>query len=249
MVEASALVFAGTQNMIWSPCNDTLEGPPPDAAKIQDEMPQPEMLPEMMEGMMEDMGAPPGGPPQAILTSTRRDAVGLEGAFCWAPEWADNCVGDAGIPLPEERETLAVKRGETLDLVFVLRSSEGRFDERDPKVTGAVAYPLNQETKTVPMPPEDRYLVPGGSSRELTKEQLVIKGGPSLSKIKSAAPQGEYVLQVAVRSPEPPGEVESWRKVTYHFREGLTGRRRVSQSHFRNGDHYMAPLSLRAPFR
>ena len=144
--------------------------------------------------------------------------MGLEGTFCWAPEWAVNCVEDAGIPLPGERDTLAVKRGETLDLVFVLRSSEGRFDERNPRVTGAVAYPLDQETKTIPTPPEDRYLVPDGSSRELSEERLAVKGGPGLSKITSEVPAGEYVFQVSARPPEPPGEVESWRKATYHFR-------------------------------
>ena len=54
MVGASALVFVGAQNTIWGPYGDG-EGPTPDAAMIQDEMPQPELPPEMME----DMGAPP----------------------------------------------------------------------------------------------------------------------------------------------------------------------------------------------
>lgn len=215
MIGASVLLSAGTQPPLWAPY-----GP-----GSGEQLPEPDMMDEsgipeeeMMEGMMEDMGAPPGSPPQAILTSARRNAVGLEGTFCWAPAWADNCVEDAGIPLPEDHEALAVKQGEAVDLAFVLRSSEGEFNERNPEVTGTVAYPLDQETKTISSPPETRYLVPDGSRRELTKEPLDVKGGAGLKKVTANVPEGEYIFQVTAQSPEPPGEVESWLRAQYHFR-------------------------------
>ncbi|MGB3682972.1 MAG: hypothetical protein WA990_10865 [Rubrobacteraceae bacterium] len=211
-VGVSVLLFAGSQAFLGDPY-ETESGEFSGGPGVADEMGIPEE-----EMMMEDMGAPPGTPPQAILTSDRRDSVGLEGTFCWTPGWAENCVEDAGIPLPGERDALAVKQDENLHLVFSLRGWEGRFDERDPEIAEAVAYTLDQETDTLPMPPEDRYLVPAGSSRKLTKEPLVVKGGSGEWKIAPDVPTGEYVFQVAAKSPEPLGEVETWSRATYHFR-------------------------------
>lgn len=219
MVGASALAFVGVQSMIWSPYGNVPEGPPPDAAMIQDQMPQPEMPPEIIEEQMmmeEEMGASPGTPPEAILTSNApREAVGLEGTFCWAPNWAENCVEDAGIPLPDGRDTVDVQTGEAVDVTFVLRSVEGQFSERDPKLTGAAVYPLDQPSKTVPAPRGEGYLIPGGQNRKLQKRKLDLKRENGPAKIVADVPAGEYVLQVSARSPDGAG---SWSSANYHFR-------------------------------
>jgi hypothetical protein len=58
------------------------------------------------------------------------------------PEWAQTCVEDAGIPVLSEQDTLIIQQGETAYLVFVPRSWEKEFAERNPIVTDSAAYPL-----------------------------------------------------------------------------------------------------------
>ncbi len=216
MVGASALCLAGAQAGVWT------KGP---EVRSADGMALEESGGTRWEEPAPDVGAggrPPAGPPDAVLTSARRDAIGFEGAFCWAPEWAENCVEDAGIPLPPEQEAIAVRRGETADLVFVLRASEGEFSERSPVPTGAVGYPLGQEAKTAPAAPMGvRYLVPDGGSRALEKQGLDLKREGRATGVVADVPEGEYVFRVTAR---PPEGVESWVEANYHFRVLVLGK-------------------------
>jgi len=163
----------------------------------------------------EPLGRQPGSPPEAILSSARRDASGFEGTFCWAPDWAANCVEDAGIPLLGERETVAVQRDETMNLVFALRASEGEFEEGTPVVAGVSAYPVGQEVEILPGDMGARYLVPAGERRALEKREVgfEVENGPT--EVLADVPTGEYVFQVSAR---PPEGVDAWKLATYHFR-------------------------------
>ena len=209
MVGAGALCLAGAQVGAWT------AGPEIHSA---DGMAMEEAEGTGWEEPTPDMGAggrPPAGPPDAVLTSARRDAIGFEGAFCWAPEWAQNCVEDAGIPLLPEQEAIAVRRGEAADLVFVLRASEGEFSERNPVPIKAVAYPLRQGAKTVPAPEGVSYLVPDGGSRALENEGLGLRREGRSTQVIADVPEGEYVFRVTAR---PPEGLDSWLEANYHFR-------------------------------
>jgi hypothetical protein len=210
MVGVSVLWYAGTQDALWTPFGGGANVPTPESAPIERAPAPPEEAPGMRwvepEIGSEEMGPHPPGPPGAILTSARRDAIGFEGTFCWAPEWAENCVEDAGVPLLPETETIAVERGKAADLAFA---------GRDPVLTGAVAYPLEQEAKTVPAFEGVRYLVPQGERRTLNKEELELRREGGLTKIFADVPEGEYVFQISAR---PPGDVDTWKVATYHFR-------------------------------
>lgn len=204
MVGASVLWYATAQSVFWTPLESAGE-----PVQIEESALPPEEAPGMTRvepgAMMEEGG--PAGPPGAILTSDRRDAMGFEGTFCWAPERASNCVEDAGIPLPPEQEAIAVERGKAADLVFM--------NGANPPLTGAAAYPLGQEAKTVPTMMGIRYLVPDGGKRALEKEELGLRRGGETTEVVAGVPAGEYVFQVSAR---PPEGVDSWVAANYHFR-------------------------------
>jgi hypothetical protein len=141
--------------------------------------------------------------------------VGFEGTFCWAPDWAANCVEDAGIPLLGERDTVAVRRGEAADLVFVLRASEGEFEEGNPVVEGVAAFPVGQEVEILPGDTGVRYLVPAGQDRALEKTMVDFEAKSGLTRVFAEVPAGEYVFQVSAR---PPEGLDSWKVAKYHFR-------------------------------
>ena len=233
MVGASFLWYANAQEALWTPLGGGPEDPAAESAQYDQGPPsdqqgasgmgwaEPEEVVEG-EGMaMEEPFPPITEPPPAYLTSARRDATGLEGTYCWAPEWAPDCVEDAGIPLPDERETLAIRQGEAADLVFALRGSEAppAFFEEEPIVEGAVAYPLEQEAKTVPDPSGLGYLVPDGGSRALEKEEVGLREGEEagVTKVVADVPEGEYVFQVSAR-PREGADSSPWAVANYHYR-------------------------------
>jgi hypothetical protein len=211
MIGASLLTYAGAQDVLRVPTGGELAGL--EGPRVHQGMEERKQAAGMVE---KGWGPQPASPPEAILTSARRDAGGFEGTFCWAPEWAKDCVEDAGIPLWPEQETLTVQQGEAAELVFVLRSSEGKYAEGNPVLESAVAYPLAQETKTVPTPVGVRYLVPDGGRRALEKEPLHLGRQGRVTEVVADVPQGEYVFQVTARQPE---DVDpSWEVAHYHFR-------------------------------
>lgn len=212
MVSSSVLALAFHHGIVWDPSRGATsalpEGPSlegaPDAAAREDIM------------APEPLGPQPGSPPEAILSSARRDASGFEGTFCWAPDWAANCVEDAGIPLLGGRDTVAVQRDETMDLVFALSASEGgEFEEGNPVVAGAAAYPVGQEVEILPGEMGVQYLVPAGESRALEKKEVGFEAKNNLTEVFADVPAGEYVFQVSAR---PPEGVDAWKLATYHFR-------------------------------
>jgi hypothetical protein len=219
MIGASVLAYAGAQNVLWTP----MGGDPSKRVGLG--------VPQVHQGMVarkqeagaveKGWGPQPADPPEAILSNARRDAAGFEGTFCWAPEWAEDCVRDAGIPLLPEQETITVRQGEAADLVFVLRSSEREFVEGEPMLVGAVAYPLAQEAETVPTPAGVRYLVPDGESRALEKKQLYLEReveleDPPWSVVVGEVPEGEYIFRISARQHE---DVDpSWGVENYNFR-------------------------------
>ncbi|MDQ4126695.1 MAG: hypothetical protein M3151_01845 [Actinomycetota bacterium] len=209
MFSASVLTLALFRGFVWEPLREVppLEGPPVKsvAGPVAEE-----------EAMMpEQFGPQPGSPPGAILSSARRDAVGFEGTLCWAPNWATNCVEDAGIPLLGERDTVAVQRGEAADLVFVLRASEGEFEEGNPVVEGVSAFPVGQEIEILAGDTGVRYLIPAGKGRALDKTKVDFEANGGLTKVFADVPAGEYIFQVSAR---PPEGTDSWRLANYHFR-------------------------------
>ena len=82
-------------------------------------------------------------PRYPLQPSSRRGRV--RGHLLLVPEWTEDCVEDAGIPLWPEKETITVRQGEAAHLVFALRASEGKYVEGNPVLESAVAYPLGQE--------------------------------------------------------------------------------------------------------
>jgi hypothetical protein len=78
-------------------------------------------------------------------------------------------VSGTPVSLSYPSETITVRQGEAAELVFALRASEREFVEGEPMLVGAVAYPLAQEAKTLPIPAGVRYLVPDGGKRALEK--------------------------------------------------------------------------------
>ena len=209
MFSASVLTLALFRGFVWEPFG----GPTPPGGPPVESVPGPVAEEEAM--VPEPFGPQPGSPPEAILTSARRDAVGFEGTFCWAPDWAANCVEDAGIPLLGERETVAVQRGEAADLVFALRASEGEFEEGSPVVEGVKAFPVGQEVEILPGDTGVRYLVPAGKDRALEKTEVSFEAKGGLTKVFADVPAGEYVFQVSARPPEGP---DTWKVASYHFR-------------------------------
>jgi len=216
MIGASLLAYAGAQDALWTPVGGG-RGEPVELDEGSPVVHQGMVKRKQAAGMVEKgWGPQPASPPEAILSSPHLDAGGFEGTFCWAPEWAEDCVEDAGIPLWPEQETLTVRQGEAADLVFVLRSSEGKYAEGNPVLGGAVAYPLAQEAKTVPTPVGVRYLVPDGGRRALEKEQLRLGRQGRVAEVVADVPEGEYVFQVTARQPE--GVDPFWEVAHYHFR-------------------------------
>ena len=209
MFSASVLTLAFFGGFVWEPFG---EAPPLGGPQVES---APGPVAEDETIMPEPFGPQPGSPPEAILTSARRDAVGFEGTFCWAPDWAANCVEDAGIPLLGERDTVAVQRGEAADLVFVLRASEGEFEEGNPVVERVAAFPVGQEVEILPGDTGVRYLVPAGRDRALEKTKVSFEAKGGLTRVFADVPAGEYVFQVSVR---PPEGSDSWRVANYHFR-------------------------------
>lgn len=213
MFSAVVLVLAVFHGVAWFPFGGT----PASAVLGNPSMVEvkPGAAPEDEAIMPEPFGPPPSSPPEAILTSARRDAVGFEGTFCWAPDWAANCVEDAGVPLLGERDTIAIQRDKAADLVFVLRASEGEFEEGTPVVERVVAYPVGQETEILPGDAGARYLVPAGEDRALEKTDVHFESNNGLTKVFATVPAGEYVFQV---SATPPQGVDAWKRATYHYR-------------------------------
>lgn len=215
MIGASVLAYAGAQDVVWTPVGSgrgepvEIEGSP----VVHQGMEKRKQAAGIVE---KGWGPQPASPPEAILSSSHLDAGGFEGTFCWDPGWAKDCVEDAGIPLWPEQETIEVRQGQPAELVFVLRSSEGKYAEGNPVIEGAVAYPLAQEAKTVPTPVGVRYLVPDGGRRALEKEQLGLGHQGRALEVMADVPEGEYVFQVTVRQPE--GVDPSWGVANYHFR-------------------------------
>lgn len=209
MFSASVLTLALFRGLVWDSSGGapSLGGPP--VKSVSEPVAEEEAM------MMEPFEPQPGSPPEAILSSARRDAVGFEGTFCWAPEWASNCVKDAGVPLLGERDTVAVQRGEAADLVFALRASEGEFEEGNPVVEGVAAYPVGQEVEILPGDSGVRYLVPAGKDRALEKTEVEFEAKSGFTRVFADVPAGEYVFQVSARPPERPG---SWNVANYHFR-------------------------------
>lgn len=209
MFSASVLSLALFRGFAWDPFG----GATPLGGPTVNSVPGSVMEEEAV--MPEPFGPQPGSPPEAILTSDRRDAAGFEGTFCWAPDWASSCVEDAGIPLLGERDTVAVQRGEAADLVFVLRASEGEFEEGNPVVEEVAAYPVGQEVEILPGDEGVRYLVPAGKNRALEKTEVDFEAKNGLTRVTADVPAGEYVFQVSARPPDGP---KSWKVATYHFR-------------------------------
>ena len=213
MVGASVLWYAGAQEALWIPFGGGQKyAPEPEVAVVHEAAP-PKVASPMKEAQPKP---PPSGPPEAVLTNAHQwDAGGFEGTFCWEPEWAENCVEDAGIPVLPEQETLAIQQGEAAHLVFVLRSWEREFAERNPVITDSAAYPLEQEARTVSALEGVRYVVPEGESRALKKEELGLKREGRMTKVVADVPEGEYVFQISAR---PPEGVATWKGATYYFR-------------------------------
>lgn len=206
LVGSAVLVFAVFQSTVGTPFGGPPEPPPPERARGEPGAP-PKYL--MMEEMM---GAAPGTSPEALLSSDRREAVGLEGTFCWAPDRTADCVEDAGVPVPRNLDSVIVETGGVLDVTF-FTASRGEFRKRNPKLTGAVVYPLKQASKTTAAPGGAGYLLPDGPNRRLHEEELSLRG--ENGEIVANAPAGDYVLQISTRSPEG---AETWRTTDYHFR-------------------------------
>jgi hypothetical protein len=213
MVGALILWYAGAQETVWTPIGGGSKyAPEPEVAVVHEAAP-PEGASPMKEVQPKP---PPSGPPEAILSNAHhRDAGGFEGTFCWEPEWAQTCVEDAGIPVLPEQDTLIIQQGEAAHLVFVLRSWEREFAERNPVVTDSVAYPLEQEVRTVATLEGVRYLVPDGESRVLKREELDLEREGRLTKVVADVPGGEYVLRISAR---PAEGVAKWKMATYYFR-------------------------------
>jgi hypothetical protein len=114
-------------------------------------------------------------------------------------------VDEGGIPVTSEEKALAVPAGS----VAVLDFSGG-----EPLVTGAVAYPLEQEGRLI-HGPGVRFLAPAEGLSALETKPLRPRREGDKTLLPAELPKGAYVFRVSV---QPPGVDADRAWADYGFR-------------------------------